>query len=76
MTKTCDVLFKGGVRNTYAYFYDDVDLSKGDWVVVKVRGEYELAKVDKADSKNPHATKWIVQRVNPFWHDMREKKDE
>jgi hypothetical protein len=74
--KVCSVQFRSS-NYTYEYQHEEPDLKVGDWVVVKVRGFFDCAKVVNPDKVKDYEgdLKWIVQKVDTFRYDMREKVD-
>jgi hypothetical protein len=68
------VKFYGKAIGQYDFF-TDLELKKGDLVVVDTKNGYVLARVLRYKESSKLAKKWVVDRVNTKAHNERRFKD-
>lgn len=59
----------------YYYLTDMENLREGDLIVVTARNKFELAYFDKyCDFEETENTKWIIDKVDLYYHNKRTEK--
>lgn len=72
--KYVQVIFKGNFEKLYDYI-TDLDLRKGEPVVVPTGSTFSVATVVNVIDKSEKAVSWVVQKVDVEAHEARLKSE-